>query len=315
MLLAPSQTNKHASHIDNLSDFGTQVVGEVDEDGPEGVLGWAMRTLDALTGFNPRTGTPYVHTVSGMFVIDSADIEMLLSIGGLDNVLIHEMGHLLGINGDSWEQNGLYTPGSGEYEPDSLASVAYRESPGCTGGVPVELEGDPGTADSHWDEAIMTNELMTGWLDSVNNPLSSITVNSLADMGYEVNVTAADPYTVPNCSRRRRRGLRGSSNQRLQASHQRRKLSPSGKSKVLAFAGKKLKEAKDKAPKKVASGLKYVADLSMVVLFMEDGHIHDVPVTWDEVEASVTDITLPTPADPIDVDVASLYNAGMNIAY
>jgi hypothetical protein len=62
--------------------------------------------------------------------------------------------------------------------------------------VPVENTGGPGTANAHWREAVLANELMTGFLDAGNNPLSELTVRSLADLGYAVNPAAADPFSV-----------------------------------------------------------------------------------------------------------------------
>jgi hypothetical protein len=66
--------------------------------------------------------------------------------------------------------------------------------------VPVEnAQGGGGTLDGHWRESTMDDELMTGFLDGGRpNPLSAITVASLADLGYVVNTGAADPYTVTN---------------------------------------------------------------------------------------------------------------------
>jgi len=42
----------------------------------------------------------------------------------------------------------------------------------------------------------MGKELMTGWVSLISNPLSVITVGSLADMGYTISYVNADPYTV-----------------------------------------------------------------------------------------------------------------------
>ena len=43
------------------------------------------------------------------------------------------------------------------------------------------------------------DELMTlGWTWPYHAPLSRITVASLADLGYEVNLDAADAYRVPS---------------------------------------------------------------------------------------------------------------------
>ncbi|MEN1679914.1 MAG: S8 family serine peptidase [Planctomycetota bacterium] len=60
----------------------------------------------------------------------------------------------------------------------------------------------------HWSEAVFANELMTGQLadppagalppfDPPINPLSVISVASLADLGYTVDLTAAEDYTPP----------------------------------------------------------------------------------------------------------------------
>ena len=43
----------------------------------------------------------------------------------------------------------------------------------------------------------MGRELMTGFINSnAVNPLSAITLGAMEDMGYVVDFTAADPYTV-----------------------------------------------------------------------------------------------------------------------
>lgn len=42
----------------------------------------------------------------------------------------------------------------------------------------------------------MNKELMTGYID-IGNPLSVVTVGSLQDMGYVVDPTAADVYSLP----------------------------------------------------------------------------------------------------------------------
>ena len=54
-----------------------------------------------------------------------------------------------------------------------------------------------GTADMHWRESVLGNELMTGFVDFGPQPLSAITIASLAAMGYSVNPAEADAYTLP----------------------------------------------------------------------------------------------------------------------
>src|SRR5690606_30288103 len=67
---------------------------------------------------------------------------------------------------------------------------------GGTGDVPVEENGVPGTGCSHWDEETFGDELMTGYI-ALATSLSTITIGSLDDLGYEVNYAAADSYTLP----------------------------------------------------------------------------------------------------------------------
>ena len=64
--------------------------------------------------------------------------------------------------------------------------------------VPVENTGGPGTADSHWRETVFRNEMMTGFVGPSGNPLSRMTVASLQDLGYVVDLNAAEPYSLPN---------------------------------------------------------------------------------------------------------------------
>jgi Leishmanolysin len=135
----------------------------------------------------------------------------------LGNVILHEMGHVLGI-GSLWDFLGLLqnrTPASGAsldtYFTGTNGLAAFDAVGGATysGGqkVPVENSGGPGTANSHWRETVFKNELMTGYLNSGTNPMSQVTVRSLIDLGYTVNVGAADAYTLSAALRANRTGL------------------------------------------------------------------------------------------------------------
>jgi len=73
--------------------------------------------------------------------------------------------------------------------------------------VPVENTGGPGTRDSHWRETLFRNELMSGFIAAAGNPLSRITAASLQDIGYLVNLDAAEPYALPNLVELAEKGL------------------------------------------------------------------------------------------------------------
>jgi hypothetical protein len=66
------------------------------------------------------------------------------------------------------------------------------------GRVPIENSGGTGTAEVHWRESTFDNEVMTGFVEpTADMPFSAISIGSLADVGYVVNLLAADPYQVP----------------------------------------------------------------------------------------------------------------------
>lgn len=157
-------------------------------DGAGGILGQAGP--DRLRG---GTLLPY----HGVMEFDSADMAALEASGRLVDVIVHEMGHVLGI-GTIWQQRGLLS-GAGTSNPvftGAQARAAYDAIFGTSAtGVPVEAGGGSGTALGHWRESVFGNELMTGWLNNGSNPLSRVTAASLGDLGYQVNLGAADPYT------------------------------------------------------------------------------------------------------------------------
>lgn len=140
-------------------------------------------------------------TAAGFMQFDVEDVLDLETTGRFKAVVLHEMGHVLGI-GSLWDLQGLLTGrGTGDpyfTGPSGRMAFAAAAAPGGFGGnaVPVENSGGPGTRDAHWREPVLTNELMTGFLNSGVNPLSAVTVASLRDQGYVVDDSGADPYTL-----------------------------------------------------------------------------------------------------------------------
>ncbi len=131
----------------------------------------------------------------GIMEFNSADLADIARKGILQDVIEHEMGHVLGI-GTLWSALGLVSG----YDYVGVNGVReYGELIGHTvSAVPVESDGGPGTAGAHWDEATFNNELMTGYAEnSPPMPISTITIGSLEDIGYVVNYGAAEPYVVP----------------------------------------------------------------------------------------------------------------------
>jgi hypothetical protein len=165
-------------------------------DGPGGILGQA-----GPTHLRPASaGAAAFIPAKGRMQFDTADLANMQSNGTLNDVITHEMGHVLGI-GTIWGNKGLLTGASGN-NPTFTGTNAKKEYGTLKGTgpspVPVENTGGPGTKNSHWRETVFRNELMTGWVASPPNPMSRMTVASLKDLGYVVDLTKADAYTLPN---------------------------------------------------------------------------------------------------------------------
>ncbi len=168
-----------------------------DIDGEGHILGQAHITHVRPAGPEPWALLP----VRGEMTFDKADLAKMEATGILGDVITHEMGHVLGV-GSLWGPKGLLV-GKGTSDPTFSGPAAMAEyhklllGAGEPVRVPVENTGGPGTRDVHWRERTFGNELMTGFVGHAPNPLSRVTVASLGDLGYEVDVDAADAYELP----------------------------------------------------------------------------------------------------------------------
>lgn len=165
-------------------------------DGPRGILGQA-----GPTHIRPaNAGKSKFLPVKAIMSFDTADLKAMQKDGTLKDVITHEMGHCVGI-GTIWERKKLLKD-AGTNTVRFVGKNARKEfgklKKGKAADVPVENTGGPGTADGHWRETVFRNELMSGFIAAPNNPLSRLTVASLMDMGYEVDLSKAEPYKLPN---------------------------------------------------------------------------------------------------------------------
>ena len=158
--------------------------------------------IDGVGKVLGEAGPCYVRNDNGLPIVghlklDAADLRQMESYGTIDDVVLHEIGHVLGI-GTLWPDRGLLS-GQGSDDPTFLgagAISAYRTMGGTLAYVPVENTGGTGTRDGHWRESVFGNELMTGWVNNSSNPLSALTIESLKDMGYGANAGAASSYSL-----------------------------------------------------------------------------------------------------------------------
>lgn len=145
--------------------------------------------------------------IHGIMEFDIDDVDDMLADGTMGAVIEHELGHVLGIGtlwDTSWMSTGLrrLLNGAGGSNPTytGAAGVAEWSTLGRSGNVPVENSGGSGTRDSHWRETTFGSELMTGYINWPSNPMSRVTVASMADLGYRVDLGAADAYSLPGAS-------------------------------------------------------------------------------------------------------------------
>ena len=139
--------------------------------------------------------------VLGVMSLNSATLTSLAGSGLLDDVVKHELAHLL-VFGTVWDLDHLLQDSTTDnpwFSGAEAEAAFHAADPRYSDKVvPVESGGGAGTTLSHWRESVMTNELMTGFIDNPGpNPLSAITIESMADLGYSVDVSQAEPWPTP----------------------------------------------------------------------------------------------------------------------
>jgi hypothetical protein len=165
-------------------------------DGPGKVLASAGPCFTRSTSVGDMTAI-------GVMSFDSADLNSLSAGGTLQDVITHEMLHVVGI-GTLWTSKepdlvtdtGTATP---KYNGAAArqACVAAGGTIACSNYVPVEGTPEPvGTRDAHWRENTFNTEMMTGYLDPTS-PISGITIGGLKDLGFTVDESKADAFSMP----------------------------------------------------------------------------------------------------------------------
>ena len=175
-----------------------------------------LDSIDGVGGTLANAGPCYRRLASGLPVvanitIDTDDLDGASSTL-MRQLIVHEVGHALGF-GVRWHAFSLLRNASLDRfgqeirpPPDThfvgpLAVAAFDVAGGtgyASGKVPVANVGGAGRADGHWRESVLGHELMTPILTvGQAQPLSAITIQSLADLGYGVDVSRAESYTLP----------------------------------------------------------------------------------------------------------------------
>jgi hypothetical protein len=143
--------------------------------------------------------------------LNSTQLNAIAGTSQLQNVVFHEIGHTLGF-GIMWysdkfnyvAETACFVDNAGNLQavnPEFLGPLAVKawQDGGKTGNPTIEDTGGPGTMCAHWRKSVFRTELMTGTIEppGVTQPISSVTIASMADLGFKVDMTKADPFVPP----------------------------------------------------------------------------------------------------------------------
>ena len=196
----------------DVDDFGVYVmIGPLDGAGNAVAM---SGTCAIRIGIGGWVGMP----VLGAVVLDQADIATLEADGVLETVVTREMARAMGFDPGIWSAHGFLQNPSLPETPDAdthmnahLVVAAFNAAggEGYTGArVPLENGAMEGISDSYWRASVFGDEVMTPYVTGDSQPLSRITLEALYEVGYELDVMMADPFTLAGARSVRSRGLR-----------------------------------------------------------------------------------------------------------
>lgn len=184
---------------DFLMNVQMGLIGGMKSDGKDGVLAnaWPMDPEGKKPCIRSTSPTGNHTAYMGTTGIDPSDTDF----EGLKEVLMHEMGHALGI-GSFWKYQRFFK----DFPDLKLIKGADTDTPEYIGKNAVEQYGSyyPGRTITgvpvqpyvlgHWDEDYLGTELMTPFAEDGPMPLSRVTLGALADLGYQVNYAKAEVW-------------------------------------------------------------------------------------------------------------------------
>jgi hypothetical protein len=200
------------SNQDVASTCGVTGVAPLNEQIGSVVIYVSVDSTKAAGGIAASSGPCFVRqsnhlTVIGTISLNAAQLPAIFVNGQLNDVLLHEMQHVLGF-GTLWSSLTpalIVNAGTPQTAFTGAAGIRGCQQAGgaladCVPSIPLENNGGPGTADSHWRSTIFGNELMTAFLAAPGTAkvLSEMTIGSLSDLGYQTNGNVADNYTIPS---------------------------------------------------------------------------------------------------------------------
>ena len=131
--------------------------------------------------------------VVGYINFDRSEVAKLVEWGALTDVAFHSIAHVLGF-GITWEELELVDETPEVHFTGSKARAAFAAAGGDSyAGVKIPVDRDGG----HWQWKVFGSEIMTASVPGSRSwPLSAITLQAMADMGYRVDDSLADNYEL-----------------------------------------------------------------------------------------------------------------------
>lgn len=197
------------------------IVGELDDV----IIDASKVTIDGQGGVLARAGAFYQRAagtadqylpVYGIMEFDEDEFlpgGFFEDLDGFAETILHEMAHVLGISRGTWIPLGLIEGnpedtavcsdvGDPVYNDPRYLGTAGNDAWVNTYGassstVPIANTNGCGTADSHWREIYLQDEIMTGFAQGGGEPISEVTIGAFQDLGYQVDMSQADAWSIP----------------------------------------------------------------------------------------------------------------------
>lgn len=154
----------------------------------------SMQDIPAAAWATPCVYGPDDLPRLGMVEFDPDLVPDQTALHQLDEIAVHEIGHVLGF-GVVWQRGRDLVLGADGPDPRFVGPRARAENSrlGRLADIPIMIID--GVISPHWESAFLGPEIMATVPDG--SALSALTVASLADVGYAVDMDAADPYDPP----------------------------------------------------------------------------------------------------------------------